>query len=131
MDANETETAAQNKFLRLAWWLNQVRPFGAWDYAHNNGQQYAAFGNVNYGATCDVVGFSLTGCQRGAGAAAIATSARNQAQGGQPTSGPGNPLGAPGNDNGMPVYGDQATPTENQAVIAGYGYAQWQRACHQ
>jgi hypothetical protein len=31
----------------------------------------------------------------------------------------------------MPVYGDQATPTENQAVIAGFGYEQWVKQCWQ
>jgi hypothetical protein len=40
-------------------------------------------------------------------------------------------VGAPANDNGMPVYGDQTGGMENQSVIADYGYAAWQKACHQ
>ena len=33
------------------------------DYAHSNGQSYAAFGNFNYGATCNAAGLGLEGCQ--------------------------------------------------------------------
>jgi hypothetical protein len=69
---------------------------------------------------------NLEQTQRGAGAAAYYTSLKYGSQ-----HGPGNPLGAPATDNGMPVYGDQTRWDENQAVIAGYGYAAWQKACHQ
>jgi len=37
-------------------------------------------------------------------------------------------VGAPANDDGMPVYGDQTGGKENQSVMAGYGYAAWQKA---
>ena len=125
IDANEQATKNHN----AAWWLMQVRPGGAWDYK-TGGQQFASFGNVNYGATCDAgLGKDLTFCQRGAGAAAYATATANVAQGGRWTAGPGSPTGTPANDNGMPDYGDQATGMENQSVIAGFGYAQWQKAC--
>ncbi len=110
-------------------WLNNVRPFGDWDYAHNAGQQYAAFGNFNFGATCNALGLSVTACQRGAGLAAYGTAAANVLAGGKWTAGPGNPLGAPANVKGVPDYGDQPSSTENLAVIAGWIYAQWQLSC--
>jgi RHS repeat-associated protein len=124
--ANEQATKKHS----MAWWLMQVRPGGDWDYKKDGHQQYASFGNVNYGATCDAgLGKDLTFCQRGAGAAAYGTATANVAEGGRWTAGPGSPTGAPANDNGMPDYGDQASGTENQSVIAGFGYAQWQKAC--
>ena len=121
------------------WWLNQVRPTGAWDFKANyNNQGYKAFGNFNYGATCNALGLGLEGCQRGAGAAAIATSITSVLAGKRATNGPGDPLGSlqyPGgraaNDNGMSVYGDQTGGFENQSVIAGWGYAAWKKACRQ
>ena len=105
------------------YWLDAVRPGGAWDYK-TQGQvgQYNSFGNFNYGATANTLGLNLEQAQRGAGGAAFAFSKNH---------GPGNPLGAPANDDGMPVYGDQTGGKENQSVIAGYGYAAWQKACHQ
>ena len=107
-----------------------LRIWGTCSRGKVSGQQFASFGNVNYGATCDAgLGKDLTFCQRGAGAAAYATATANVAQGGKWTAGPGSPTGAPANDNGMPDYGDQATGMENQSVIAGFGYAQWQKAC--
>jgi hypothetical protein len=112
----------------MEYWFASVPPGGQWDYKTQGGQ-YTAFGNFNFGATANVLGFGLAGAQRGAGAAAYATATLTAAEGGQWTAGPGTPLGAPGNDNGMPVYGDQARANENQSVIAGWGYAQWQRAC--
>jgi RHS repeat-associated protein len=120
----------------LGWWLSKVAPdVGAWDYIHNNSTgtrqtAFGSFGNVNYGATCNVLGLTLSGCQQGAGAAASLSSGLNMAFGsGKSTSGPGNPLGQPSFDNGMPVYGDQTGGFENQSVIAGWGYAAWQHAC--
>lgn len=128
---NSNEQATKNHgFL---WWLMQVRPGGNWDYKKGGQYQYAAFGNVNYGATCDAgLGKGLEFCQRGAGAVAYGTAAWSVVASRDPSkwsAGPGNPVGSPANDNGMPDYGDQATGTENQAVIAGFGYAQWQKAC--
>ena len=112
-----------------AWFLAQVRPGGPWDYKALGGQ-YTAFGNFNFGATCNAMGLSLEGCQRGAGAQAYGTAAMNLAFGsGKWTAGPGNPIGSPAPDGGMSVYGDQAIPVENQSVIAGFGYAQWSVAC--
>ena len=97
-----------------------VRPGQPWDYK-TQGSQYTTFGNFNYGATANTLGLSLEQTQRGAGGAAFLFSNKH---------GPGNPLGAPGIDSSMPVFGDQTQWYENQAVIAGYGYAAWQRACH-
>ena len=126
--ANEQATKKHG----FVWWLMQVRPGGNWDYKKGGQQQYAAFGNVNFGATCnDGLGHTLGFCQRGAGAAAYWTAIGNVREGNNWTAGPGNPMGSSANDNGMPDYGDQATGTENQAVIAGFGYAQWQKACQQ
>ena len=113
-----------------AWFLAQVRPGGPWDYKASGGQ-YTAFGNFNFGATCNAMGLSLQGCQRGAGVQAYGTASWNLAFGtGKWTAGPGNPVGSPASDGGMSVYGDQASAVENQAVIAGFGYAQWSVACH-
>lgn len=129
--------AADNGF---SFWISKVPPYAAWDYKNQFGSQYTAFGNFNFGATCNIVGLALHVCQRGAGTAAYGSAALTLAEegianaGGYPTmykwtAGPGNPAGSPANDNGMPVYGDQAGGIENQAVIAGYGYAAWQKAC--
>jgi hypothetical protein len=114
--------------MSQANWLNHVRPNGAWDYAHLNGQQYAGFGNFSYGATCSTF-FSLSTCQRGAGAAAYGTAAKNVLGGGKWTAGPGNPF-SPATVNGQPDYGDQARASENPSVIAGYNYGVWYQACH-
>ena len=131
---NADSTAAAGEAMQasvsaFASWLNSVRPFGQWDYAHNAGQQYAAFGNFNYGATCNALGLSLTGCQRGAGLAAYGTATLNVLAGGKWTAGPGNPLGSPALVNGVPVYGDQTSASENLSVIAGWEYAEWQQQC--
>jgi RHS repeat-associated protein len=126
IEANEQATKQHG----AGWWLLQVRPGGNWDYKKGGNEQYAAFGNVNYGATCNALGHTMEFCQRGAGAAAYGTAIANKAAGGGWTAGPGNPIGSPVDDEGMPDYGDQATGTENQAVIAGFAYAQWQKACH-
>jgi hypothetical protein len=126
---DQNEQAAQNN--GTAWWLSQVQPGGNQDW-FRGGQnpQFQSFGNVNYGATCNALGNSLEFCQRGAGAAAYYTATKNALTGQPGNVGPGNPVtGVPGNDNGMPVYGDQLGGMENQSVIAGYGYAQWQKAC--
>ncbi len=124
-----TDQAAPDATGGVTWFVGMVLPGGPWDYKAANGL-YTAFGNFNFGATCNAMGFSLQGCQRGAGVAAYGTAAKNVLQGGNWTAGPGNPLGSPAQDGGMPVYGDQATGTENQTVIAGFGYAQWKAACH-
>lgn len=112
------------------YWLAHVAPLGPWDYKQQ-GAQYTSFGNFNFGATCNALGMSLEGCQRGAGLAAVGTSTIFAAPRGQNTAGPGNPLGYPSVDNGMPVYGDQPGGFENQSVIAGWGYAQWAKQCQQ
>jgi RHS repeat-associated protein len=66
------QDTARKGFL---WWVNQVRPFGSWDFKNNyKNPSYAAFGNVNFGATCNALGLSLEACQRGAGAAALMSS---------------------------------------------------------
>lgn len=126
INANESATKSHG----FNWWLVQVRPGGNWDYKQG-GQQYTSFGNVNYGATCDALGNSLEYCQRGAGKAAYATATWNAMWGKGWSAGPGDPGGSPANDNGMPDYGDQAGGFENQSVIAGFGYAQWQKGCQQ
>lgn len=124
-DQNKASLPASIEFL------NDVRPFGVWDYKNNSGLQYTSFGNFNFGASCSVLGMTLQDCQRGAGAAAYATAFNSVIKGKSWTAGPGNPLqgGQPGVDGGMPVYGDQATPLENQSVIAGFGYEQWKQQC--
>jgi hypothetical protein len=127
-NANVDANVARAWQMSQAGWLNQVRPGGGMDYAHLNGQQYAAFGNFSYGATCATF-FSLSGCQRGAGAAAYGTAAWNVLRGGKWTAGPGNPF-SPANVNGQPDYGDQARESENPSVIAGYQYTAWHQACH-
>lgn len=131
----------------FSYWLKQVWPGGTWDPKNTLGNKlYTAFGNVNFGATCNVLGLSLESCQRGAGAAAIGTALVSQFEGQNWSAGPGNPIGSlenpqaggsPSNDNGMPDYGDQTVTIqngqsraiENQAVIAGYGIAAWRKAC--
>ena len=82
------------------------------------------------------MGFTLHTCQSCAGALGFGTASENVVLGdnhgwpGKWTAGPGNPVGAPAQDNGMPVYGGQATGSENQAAIAGFGYEQWRAGCH-
>lgn len=119
--------------MQTAKWLNSIfapeawaaaeTPGGAYDYKASNGSQYTTFGNFNYGATCYFTGLSLSGCQRGAGAAAYATGAYSYLRGQGFTGGPGNPFGAPAMANGVPDYGDQPGARENSAVIGGYNYA--------
>ncbi len=139
VDANEqavVQAAQESKALSAAaagagqvgvddrgfgFWLSQVRPGGPWDYKASFGPSVAGFGNFNYGATCNVLGLGLQGCQRGAGGAAYITAAMNVVAGKKWTGGPGNPIGSPATDGGIPVYGDQATPNENQSVVAGFG----------
>jgi len=112
----------------MEWWLLDVKPGGPWDYKQQ-GSQYTTFGNFNFGATCNAMGMSLETCQRGAGFAAHVTSLPTQLAGGKPTYGPGNPLGSPAYVNGVRVYGDQPGPMENDAVINGWVYQQWQNQC--
>jgi hypothetical protein len=118
----------------MGFWLGSVPPGAQWDYKQQ-GLRYTSFGNFNFGATCNVLGLGLSSCQSGAGAAANGTAlvtVGKNALTGKPyqwTAGPGTPWGTPANDNGMPVYGDQPGGIENQSVIAGYGYAAWQRYC--
>jgi len=108
-------------------WLAMVLPHSVWDYKSRFGQQFAAFGNFNYGATCFAAGLSETACQRGAGAAAYGTSIVNAAFGGRWTAGPGDPIGRAGVDpsTGGPIYGDQPGSTENGAVVSGWTFANW------
>lgn len=53
------------------WWVNQVRPGGAWDYKLQTPDHklYDAFGNFNFGATGAALGFSPQVLLRAAGAA--------------------------------------------------------------
>src|SRR6185312_15797273 len=45
------------------------------------------------------------------------------------TAGPGSPMSPVRTPGGMLDFGDQNTATENEAVIAGFGYAQWKQQC--
>jgi hypothetical protein len=53
--------------LHLAWWINNVRPGGSWDYNTNQGPDYDDFGNFNYGATGLALGLDPVTVLRGAG----------------------------------------------------------------
>jgi hypothetical protein len=71
VDANIRTTEAVNDEDpdgATLWWINQVKPNGAWDYkAQPPGYRaYDDFGNFNYGATGAVFGFSLKTLSSGA-----------------------------------------------------------------
>lgn len=127
---NLAQNVQQASTMNGAQWLNKVKPFGDWDYAHTVGQQYGAFGNFNYGSTCAAQGLSLIGCQQGAGLAAYGTASKNVLGGGPWTAGPGNLIN-PATANGLSDYGDQSIPSENPSVINGYNAQIWHQVCHQ
>jgi RHS repeat-associated protein len=73
VDANIRATPATNAADPTgngakAWWVNQVKTNGVWDYK-TQGIQYDDFGNFNYGATGAVFGFSSGTLEAGAVAA--------------------------------------------------------------
>ena len=127
--AAPTRTSSSSAFVWAAANESCINPFRSCSFAST-----LAPGGV--GGIGGGLEQSLEQTQRGAGAAAYVTASATESNP-NPfanhnwTAGPGNPLGAPANDNGMPVYGDQTGGMENQSVIAGYGYAAWQKACHQ
>jgi hypothetical protein len=45
-------------FGSFSWFLNKVRPHGAWDYKYHHGGQYEDFGNFNFGIVAATWGFS-------------------------------------------------------------------------
>jgi Bacterial toxin 44 len=102
--------------LHLAWWINNVRPNGAWDYKNPQigGPAYDAFGNLNYGATGLALGLDPVTVLRGAGWAQEFSSMRPQPEWGSPGS-PLNPAGGTG-----PYFGDD--PGGNYWVVQGMLY---------
>lgn len=72
IDANIERTKAEVMTLGLPvaqWlWINRVRPGGIWDYKVDHGTSAENFGNANYGATANALGFSLNITHRAAGA---------------------------------------------------------------
>lgn len=108
--------------------LGSVLPYGSNDYKNKASAppslRTAQFGNFNFGSLCYNGGFSLEDCQRGAGAAAYLSATLNVAEGRNWTAGPGRPFGDPATVGGVPVYGDQIGPNENDAVISGWAYQQ-------
>lgn len=53
--------------LTYAWFYQQVRLHGPWDYKNQRGRQYANFGNFNYGAVGQAAGIPEEVLLRAAG----------------------------------------------------------------
>lgn len=53
--------------LTYAWFYQQVRLHGPWDYKNQRGRQYANFGNFNYGAVGQAAGIPEDVLLRAAG----------------------------------------------------------------
>ena len=104
--------------LVVTWFVDKVKPGGVWDYKTLQ-DDYEKFGNVNYGAVGQALGFSLNTLQRAAG-----WMQEHRQQGGGEN--------APGflegliqiltGVGGQPPYGDH--PEDSQLVGQGFQYAE-------
>lgn len=98
----------------ILWFLNQVKPGGAWDYKLQ-GSQYEDFGNFNFGAVGAALGIPLDTLLRGAGLVQVLTDGRRTIQNPEARRiGKGSPFGAP-------PYGDDSKDQEQ--IQRGIDYA--------
>ena len=56
-DVVKNAQALKAHHFSLEWFKGQVDYKGAWDYRYYFGAQYDAYGNFNYGATCEAIPF--------------------------------------------------------------------------
>jgi Bacterial toxin 44 len=105
IQANVRATQAHS----TAWWVNQVRPYGNWDYKLK-GSRYDKFGNFNFGATGAAAGFSENTLLRAAGAVKWAQ---------YHLKGEADPFGSP---LGAYPYGNE--PGKQADIECGYQYFQ-------
>lgn len=67
---DENIRKAESHWLNFLWFYSQVQNRGPWDYKQL-GQEYADFGNFNYGASGYAAGFSVATLLRAAGWAQV------------------------------------------------------------
>jgi RHS repeat-associated protein len=120
------ETAANEPLdYSVPWFVMMVKKGGAWDYNSfyrpDSRTISDPFGNYNFGAVCNAMGYSMWQCQGGGGIAQYAQDVTNFLNGhGWQRTGSGSwPF--------VPPYGDRANDSE--LIRRGWEYAEWKRTC--
>ncbi len=76
--SHQQEAALGALVIVSAWWVNQIRPGGAWDYKRQG--TYEEFGNFDFGATAAALGVPYYIGQNGAGLVNITSNVRTFAE---------------------------------------------------